>query len=136
MKDKIRQILREDTSGFEPKMLNTLYQFMNHQTKDYVWYYDTPERRFDYTPGSIWLINPETREWVVELKKDGELWWYKGFYLNFQRYFNMEYPDYDKFIKLWVEDVLNRGVSTIFAGDAVQAPPGGRCSQPRGIHNT
>ena len=112
MKDKIRQILKEETSGFDPKMLKALYQSMNFLTKDYLWYHDTPEQRFEWTPGSIWLINPETKEWVVELEKGGRLWWYWGFYLNFQRYFNMEESDYEKFITIWVEDVLNRGVSS------------------------
>ena len=112
MKNKIRQILREETSGFDPKMLKALYQFMNHQTKDYVWYHDTPEQRFKITSGSIWLVNPETKKWVIQLEKGGGLLWYWDFYLSFKRYFNMERSDFESFIKLWVEDVLNRGVST------------------------
>ena len=111
MKDLIRKILREETSGFDPKMLNALYQYMNFLTKDYLWYYDTPEQRFKYTPYSIWLINPKTKEWVLEFEKEGKLWWYWDFYFNFKKYFNMEPSDYDKFIKIWVEDVLNIGVS-------------------------
>ena len=85
---------------------------MNLLTKDYKWYHDTPEQRFEWTPGSIWLINPETKQWVLQLNKDGNLWWYVGFYRNFQRYFNMERSDYEKFITIWVEDALNRGVSS------------------------
>jgi hypothetical protein len=112
MKERIRQILREETSGFDPKMLKVLYQFMNDLTKDYVWYHDTPEQRFEWSPGSIWLINPKTKEWVVELKEDGELWWYWDFRLNFKRYFNMEESDFHKFITIWVEDILNREVYT------------------------
>ena len=95
----------------EQKQYEVLRGFMNHLTKDYNWYYDTPEQRFEYTPESIWLINPETQEWVIEFKKSGVLWWYYDFYINFRRYFNMEESDYEKFIKIWVEDVLNRGVS-------------------------
>ena len=116
MKNKIRQILREETSEFDPKMLKTLYQYMNFLTKDYVWYHDTPEQRFKIIPGSIWLINPETKKWVVELKKNGILYWYTSFYLNFQRYFNMGRSDFERFITIWVEDVLNRGVSTAGEG--------------------
>ena len=112
MKNKIRQILREETSGFDPKMLKALYQYMNFLTKDYLWYHDTPEQRFEHSPKSIWLINPETKEWVVELENEGKLWWYWDFHFNFKRYFNMERPDFHKFIKIWVEDVLNRGVSS------------------------
>jgi hypothetical protein len=112
MKNKIRQILREETSGFDEKMLKALYQYMNFITKDYKWYTDTPEQRFKYTPGSIWLINPKTEEWVLELEKGGKLWWNWDFYYNFKRYFNMEESDYVKFITLLVEDVINRGVSS------------------------
>ena len=96
----------------EQKQYEVLRGFMNHLTKDYLWYYDTPEKRFKWSPGSIWLIKPETKEWVIELDKGGRLWWYSNFYVNFQRYFNMEPSDYEKFIKIWVEDVLNRGVSS------------------------
>ena len=111
MKHLIKKILREETSGFDPKMLKALYQYMNYLTKDYVWYHDTPEQRFKYTPESIWLINPETKKWMLNLGKGGELWWYQSSYTNFQRYFNIERSDYVRFITIWVEDVLNRGVS-------------------------
>ena len=117
MKNKIRQILREETSGFDPKMLKVLNQFMNNLTKDYRWYTDTPEQRFDYAPESIWLINPKTEEWALYLKKDGWVWWYAGLYHSFKKFFNMEVLDYNKFVKLWVEDVLNRGASKSWWGD-------------------
>ena len=104
----------------EQKLYNALCKFMEHQTKDYVWYYDTPEQRFEITPGSIWLINPKTKKWVVELQKSGWLWWYWGFYLNFQRYFNMERSDFERFITIWMEDVLNRGVSTTLSFSTMQ----------------
>ena len=96
----------------EQKEYEVLCGFMEHLTKDYLWYYDTPEKRFEHSPKSIWLINPKTKEWVVELEKEGKLWWYWDFHFNFQRYFNMERSDFEKFIKVWVEDVLNRGVSS------------------------
>lgn len=85
---------------------------MEFQTKDYLWYYDTPEQRFEYKPESIWLINPKTVKWALELQKGGKLWWYWDFHFNFERYFNMNHSDFEKFIKLWVEDVINRGVTT------------------------
>lgn len=96
----------------EQKQYDVLCGFMEHLTKDYNWYYDTPEQRFEWSPGSIWLINPETQEWVLELDKGGRLLWYSNFYVNFKRYFNMKSDEYEKFIKAWVEDVLNRGVSS------------------------
>ena len=113
VKDKIRQILREETSGFDPKMLNALHQFMNLLTKDYVWYTDTPENRFGNKPESIWLINPKTKEWVLALEKNGKLWWSHNFHFNFKRYFNFSEYYFEKFLKIWVEDVLNRRVNGI-----------------------
>jgi hypothetical protein len=47
------------------------------------------------------------------------MWWDWDFYLNFQRYFNMEQSDFERFIKIWVEDVLNRGVSSTNSGRAL-----------------
>ena len=122
VKNKIRQILREETSEFDPKMLNTLYQFMNNLTKGYVWYHDTPEQRFRLSWGSIWLINPETKEWAIELRESGEIWLH-AFYINFKRYFNMNRHDYKWFIKLWVKDVLNRKVSELYDGSPAGQVP-------------
>ena len=110
MKDKIRQILREETTGFDENTLNALYQFMNFITKDYKWYYDTPKNRFEHSAGSIWLIIPETKKWMLELDRASELWFNHKFLKDFKRYFTMEESDFKKFIMIWVEDVLNRGV--------------------------
>ena len=116
MKDRIRQILRQFMSTPEynnPNLLKALYQFMNHKIKGYFWYTDTPEDRFGNRPESIWLINPKTKEWVLMLEKNGKLWWSHNFYFNFKRYFNFSEYYFEKFLKIWVEDVLNRKVSGI-----------------------
>ncbi len=112
MKDLIKQILREETSGLDPKILSAAYKMMDNLTKDCLWYYDTPEQRFEYMPESIWLINPKTEQWVLELEKSGKLWYYYEIVSTFKKYFNMESSDFESFIKLWVEDALKRGVST------------------------
>jgi hypothetical protein len=112
MKERIRQIVREETSGLDPKVISAAYKMMDNLTKDYLWYFDTPERRFKYTSESIWLINPNTKNWVLEFDKSGKLLYYYEIYLTFRKYFNMEFSDFESFIKLWVEDALKRGVST------------------------
>jgi hypothetical protein len=112
MKERIRQILREETSGLDPKVISAAYKMMDNLTKDYLWYFDTPERRFKYTSESIWLINPNTKKWVLEFDKSGKLWYYYEIYPTFKNYFNMKLSDFESFIKLWVKDVLKRGVST------------------------
>jgi len=86
-----------------PNIMETL-------TKGYQWYIDTPEQPFEYTEGSIWLINPKTREWILVLEKSGDLWYYNGIMNTFFKYLNMKYPDFDSFIKIWVEDNLQREV--------------------------
>jgi hypothetical protein len=110
MKDLIKQILREETSGLTDGQIKSAYSLMNMITKDYRWYYDTPERTFELTPGSIWLINPDTKQWMIELKKSGNLWYYYKTPDSFSKYLNMEVSDFKSFIKIWAEDVLERGV--------------------------
>ena len=110
MKDKIRQILREETSGLSDAEKNVAYKMMNHITKGYYWYIDSPEQPFEWSKGSIWLINPETEEWMLELQKDGHLWYHDKIFDIFSKYLNMEESDFESFIGLWVEDALKRGV--------------------------
>ena len=110
MKNLIRQILREETSGLTDGQIKAAYSLMNMITKDYQWYHDTPEQPFKFTPGSIWLINPKTKQWIFELEKSGDLWYYYGTTNTFSKYLNMEKSDFESFIKIWVEDVLKRGV--------------------------
>jgi hypothetical protein len=110
MKNLIKKILREETSGLSDSEKNAAYKMMNHITKGYHWYHDTPEQPFEYSEGSIWLINPDTKEWMLQLHKSGHLWYYYETYDTFSRYLNMELSDFKSFIKIWVEDVLKRGV--------------------------
>ena len=110
MKDLIKKILREETSGLTDGQIKSAYSLMNMITKDYQWYTDTPEQPFKRTPGSIWLINPDTKEWMIELKKSGKLWCNYKTPDIFSKYLNMEHSDFQSFIKIWVEDVLKRGV--------------------------
>ena len=110
MKNLIRQILREETSGLTDGQIKSGYALMNMITKDYYWYHDTPEKPFEYSEGSTWLINPDTKEWIIELEKSGKLWYYYKTPDSFSKYLNMEVSDFKSFIKIWVEDVLKRGV--------------------------
>ena len=110
MKNLIKKILRKETSGLTDGQIKAAYSLMNIITKGYQWYYDTPEHPFRFTPGSIWLINPKTKQWIFELEKSGDLWYYYGTTNTFSKYLNMEKSDFESFIKIWVEDVLKRGV--------------------------
>jgi hypothetical protein len=94
------------------KIIDASYKLMEMITKGYHWYHDTPEQPFVYTPCSIWIINPKTEEWVLELKKSGELQYHSKTPATFFKYLNMEVSDFETFIKVWVEDVLEKGVVT------------------------
>jgi hypothetical protein len=47
---------------------------------------------------------------MLELNKSGSLWYYYKTPESFSKYLNMERSDFESFIKIWVEDVLERGV--------------------------
>ena len=110
MKDLIKKILREETSGLTDGQIKSTYSLMNMITKGYHWYHDTPEQPFEWSEGSIWLINPDTKDWMFEFEKSGDLWYYDKKYDTFSKYLNMERSDFESFIKIWVEDVLKREV--------------------------
>jgi hypothetical protein len=93
-------------------LIRAFYGFMEMEMEGYNIYVDTPENRFRNTHGSIWIVNPNTKEWFIELKKSGKLWYYYQFYNNFLNWFNEELSVFEQLITMWVEDVLKKGVST------------------------
>lgn len=63
-----------------------------------------------YHNGNIWLIFTETKEWVLELKKTGSLWYNYYFFRNLFYYLSMDVVENQYYITRWVEDVLQNGV--------------------------
>ena len=92
------------------KTIDSSHKLMEMFTKGCNWYHDTSEQPFEYSSGSIWLINPETKQWMLDLKKSGNLFYYHKIFDTFSKYLNMEESDFESFIKLWVEDALKRRV--------------------------
>jgi hypothetical protein len=113
MKDLIKKILREETLDLKPALIKAFYGFMEMETQGYEIYVDIPENRFRYNPESIWIINPKTKGWIIGLLKSGKLWYYGPLYDNFLNWFNEERSVFEQLIRMWVEDVLKRGVLTI-----------------------
>ena len=111
MKDLIKKILKEETSDLKPALIKAFYGFMEMETQGYEIYVDIPENRFRYNPESIWIINPKTKGWIIGLLKSGKLWYYGPLYNNFSKWFNEERSVFEQLIRMWVEDVLKRGVS-------------------------
>ena len=109
MKELIKKILKEETSDLKPSLIRAFYSFM--EMEGYNIYVDTPEKRF-YEPESIWIIDPITERWMIELKKSGELWHSHYIYNNFSEWFNEEDSVFEQLITIWVEDVLKREVLT------------------------
>jgi hypothetical protein len=101
MKNLIKKILREETSGLTDRQIKAGYALMNILTKGYHWYSKSY---------GTWLINPDTKEWMFEFDESGHLRYHYITYETFYMYLNMEVYDFESFIKIWVEDVLKRGV--------------------------
>ena len=54
--------------------------------------------------GSTWLIFTESKQWVIELTKDGTLWYNYNFFKNLFAYMSMDVVENQKYITKWVED--------------------------------
>ena len=125
MKDLIKKILKEETSDLKPALIKAFYGFMEMEKQGYEIYTDTPENRFKHSPESIWIVNPKTKEWVIGLKKSGELFYYYKFYENFSTWFNEGQSVFEQLITMWVEDVFNREVLTAAMMPIWAAPTSG-----------
>ena len=93
-------------------LIKDFYSFMEKELEGYKIYTDTSENRFEYKPESIWVINPKTKKWILELENSGNLWYNYGLYDNFSKWFNEERSVFGQLITMWVVAVLKRGVST------------------------
>ena len=49
---------------------------------------------------------------MLELEKSGDLWYHHKTPDIFSKFLNMEQSDFESFIKIWVEDVLEREVTS------------------------
>ena len=67
-----------------------------------------------FNNGSIWLIFTETKEWVLELEKDGHLWYNHYFFRNLFSYLSMDVVENQKYITKYVEDALQIGVRNTY----------------------
>jgi len=61
---------------------------------------------------SVFFIHRENKYWYFEFEKNGRLWWRYDFFSDFFKLFSLGVEDYTKIISEWVEEVLNRKVST------------------------
>jgi predicted peroxiredoxin len=54
--------------------------------------------------GSTWLIFTENKQWVIELTKEGVLWYNYNFFNNLFKYVSMDVVDGQHYITKWVEN--------------------------------
>jgi len=61
------------------------------------------------TKDSTWLIFTESKRWVIELTKDGTLWYNYNFFRDLLMYLSMDVVENQHYITKWVEDnVINK----------------------------
>ena len=60
--------------------------------------------------GSLWLIFTEEKKWVIELNKNGNLWYNYNFFSKIFKLISMNVADNEHYITRWVEDALQNGV--------------------------
>ena len=66
------------------------------------------------TDGSTWLIFTETKKWVIELTKDGTLWYNYNFFKDLLAYLSMDVVENQHYITKWVENnVINKVKRTL-----------------------
>ena len=66
------------------------------------------------TKDSTWLIFTESKRWVIELTKDGTLWYNYNFFKDLLIYLSMDVVENQHYITKWVEDnVINKVKRTL-----------------------
>jgi hypothetical protein len=63
-----------------------------------------------YNGGSMWLIFTDRKKWVIELTKDGTLWYNHYFFNDFFKYLSLDAVENQHYITEWVEDIIQNGV--------------------------
>ena len=76
---------------------------IDHVVEGYEWYF-LPKTE------SLWLINPDTRQWLLEYQNTGDLWYFLPRWSDFFKYINMDPSEYKEYLISYTEDVLRNGV--------------------------
>ena len=54
----------------DEKLIKLFLSNLEKQTQGAVWITDSENREFPIGPSSIWLLNPQSKEWFFEIRKD------------------------------------------------------------------
>jgi hypothetical protein len=60
--------------------------------------------------GSMWLIFTDQKKWVIELSKDGTLWYNHYFFKDCFKYLSLDVVENQHYITEWVENIIQNGV--------------------------
>ena len=60
--------------------------------------------------GSMWLIFTDDKKWVIELTKDGTLWYNFYFFQDCFKYLSLDVVENQHYITEWVESIIQNGV--------------------------
>jgi hypothetical protein len=60
--------------------------------------------------GSMWLIFTDEKKWVIELTKDGTLWYNFYFFQDCFKYLSLDVVKNQHYITEWVEGIIQNGV--------------------------
>ena len=63
-----------------------------------------------YHNGSMWLIFTDEKKWVIELTKEGTLWYNYYFFEKLFKYMSLDVVENRHYITEWVEDTIQNGV--------------------------
>jgi hypothetical protein len=100
----------------EEKTKKVLFHLINTKTKGVdIYHHD----------GSMWLIFTNEKRWVIELTKDGTLWYNYNFFQNCFKLMSLDVVENQHYITKWVEETIQNGVKHTWypledADDAVE----------------
>jgi hypothetical protein len=63
-----------------------------------------------HNSGSMWLIFTDKKKWVIELTKQGTLWYNYIFFQDCFKYLSLDVMENQRYITEWVEGILQNGV--------------------------
>ena len=64
--------------------------------------------------GSTWLIFTDEKKWVIELTKEGTLWYNYYFFQNIMKLLSLEVVENQNYITEWVENFIQNGVKDTY----------------------
>jgi hypothetical protein len=73
--------------------------------------------------GSTWLIFTDDKRWVIELTKDGTLWYNYNFFNNLFTYTSMDVIENQHYITKWVENNVINGVKHTMSYESMMQSP-------------